>query len=359
MTKKRIAVIGCVGIPAKYGGFETFAEYLAKELADDFEITIYCSAGAYPEKRESYLGAKLKYIHLNANGIQSILYDIFSMLDACLHKADVLLILGVGGCLFLPVLRFFWYRKKIITNIDGLEWRRDKWSKSAKKFLKFSEVCAVRYSDCAVGDNKVITDYIKEEYKKDGVLIEYGSSHVNPVAPTRELQEKYPFTKEKYCFCVCRIEPENNIEMILEAFSRRNAVLAMAGNWNNSEYGRKLFERYSAYKNIHLLHPVYDGTEINYLRGNCHIYVHGHSCGGTNPSLIEAMALGRAIFACDVNFNRETTEGKAIYFSDAADLSEKIDTDEHVLEQVRIDMAEIAQRRYTWQRIAGLYRNLF
>ena len=125
--KKKIAVIGTVGLPANYGGFESFTEFLVKQLKREFDFTVYCSSCAYPKKHAEYGEVHLKYLPLNANGAQSIPYDIWSILDA-LRYADTLLVLGVSGCAMLPHLRQCGCRRRIVVNIDGLEWRRAKWN---------------------------------------------------------------------------------------------------------------------------------------------------------------------------------------------------------------------------------------
>ncbi|MEO0096420.1 MAG: DUF1972 domain-containing protein, partial [candidate division WOR-3 bacterium] len=145
MANKNIAIIGTVGIPANYGGFETLAENLVTHLSSEFNITVFCSGKAYDKRLETYKGAKLRYINLSANGPESIFYDIFSIFRS-LKFADVLLILGVSGCVSLPFVRLL-SRKKIVVNIDGLEWRREKWGRFARWFLKLSEMLAVRYAD--------------------------------------------------------------------------------------------------------------------------------------------------------------------------------------------------------------------
>ena len=134
---RKIAIIGTVGIPAKYGGFETLTEHLTKELGRSYVMTVYCSSKAYKNKLKSYHNAQLKYINLNANGVQSIPYDIISVFKS-LRNSDALLILGVSGCIVLPFVKLI-SKKKIIINIDGLEWRREKWGKFIKWFLKYSE----------------------------------------------------------------------------------------------------------------------------------------------------------------------------------------------------------------------------
>ena len=174
--KKKIAIIGTVGLPAKYGGFESFVEQVVQRLWDDFEITVYCQKNAYQTHPKKINKVFLKYIPLKANGVQSIPYDVLSIFDA-LRYADVLLILGVSGCILIPIIRFFGCKKNIVVNIDGIEWKRNKWSGFAKWFLHFSEKCAVRYADSVVGDNQVIVDYVENAYHKPCKLIEYGADN--------------------------------------------------------------------------------------------------------------------------------------------------------------------------------------
>lgn len=148
MQEKRIAIIGTVGVPANYGGFETLAENLVRyhdTASLKSSLTVYCSSKSYPSKEASYLSAQLKYVPLNANGAQSIPYDIVSLLSAVWHRSDVILLLGVSGAIALPLVRLF-SSARIITNIDGIEWRREKWQGWAKRYLRFSEKMAVRYT---------------------------------------------------------------------------------------------------------------------------------------------------------------------------------------------------------------------
>ena len=167
-------------------------------------------------------------------------------------------------------------------------------------------------------------------------------------------------SEKSYAFGVCRIEPENNVHLILEAFSGNSLLsLIMVGNWERSEYGRNLKLQYEGNPSITLLPPIYDQVQLNAYRAHCALYLHGHSCGGTNPSLVEAMYLGLPIAAFDCNFNRETTENKAFYFKDVDSLREIIIKSEALnLAQVAADMKEIADRRYTWKRIAECYSKL-
>lgn len=358
--KKKIAIIGTVGIPGKYGGFETLAEHLVRQLGDQYDMTVYCTKKKYTkeQRRKTYLGARLKYLPLDANGVQSIPYDSLSILHA-LFYADVLVILGVAGSWLLPFVRLF-TRKKIIVSIDGIEWKRDKWNRVAKWYLWWAEKIAVKFSHADIADNESIQDYTAVRYGSLSNIIEYGADHTLAVKPMAADKEVYPFLSKPYAFKVCRIEPENNIHIVLDAFSKiPQYTLVMIGNWQNSEYGSTLKADYGSFSNLVLLDPVYDQRKLDLIRGNAYVYVHGHSAGGTNPSLVEAMYLGLPILTFDVSYNRTTTEDKAFYFKTAADIV-------HVIQHTRLNefrenslrMKEVAQRRYTWKVIAEKYHYL-
>lgn len=355
---KKVAIIGSVGIPAKYGGFETLVEYLSKHLSSRVELTVYCSSKSYPVKVKKHNNARLRYIPLQANGVQSIPYDIFSILHAILFS-DTLLILGVSGCCILPFIRLF-TKKKIVINIDGLEWKRNKWSSFTKKFLRYSERMAVLFADVIVADNVEIQKYVKQTYRKESVLIPYGGDHTKRLKMSIETKERYPFLEKEYAFKVCRIEPENNIEMILEAFSFNSSLqLVLVGNWNNSEFGKEIRNKYKSHKHIHLLDPIYNQTILNEIRCACRVYIHGHSAGGTNPSLVEAMTLGLPIFAYAINYNQSTTANQALYFKDSKELTGLIEKQNKIdLLFYGLKMKEIAAEEYVWSVIAEKYFTL-
>ena len=356
---KKVAIIGTVGIPSKYGGFETLTEYLTKNLSPIYDITVYCSLKNYDTKLDEHNGAKLRYINLKANGIQSIPYDIISIFKS-LKKSDILLILGTSGCIVLPIVKLV-SKNKIIVNIDGLEWKRAKWGGFSKWFLKLSEKIAVKFADELITDNKVIKDYVIKEYSVNSHLIAYGSDHVTKESIDNNLIEKYPAIKKDYSFKVCRIEPENNIHIILDAFSMvSDKNIIIVGNWKNSEYGKKLRKKYLSFANIFLLDPIYNQKVLNQLRSNCNIYIHGHSAGGTNPSLVEAMQLKLPIIAYGVQYNKETTDNKAYYFNNSNDLVSVLKSvNQNELKIIAKDMNAIAEARYSWKFISQEYSTLF
>ena len=352
---KKVSIIGTVGVPACYGGFESLVENMLDYTPTDVEYTVFCTSQKYENKLESYKGAKLKYLDLNANGKDSIMYDYKSMKMSL--DSDIMLILGVSGCMFLQFIRRK-FKGKIITNIDGLEWKRDKWNFLAKWLLHHSEKMAVKYSDIVIGDNEGITDYVKKTYKKDAVLIAYGGDHVLKVEDDT-LYEKYPFCKNAYSVTVCRIEPENNIHIILEAFSKMpENQLVMVGNWENGEYGSNLKEKYSKFENIHLLDPIYESHTINWIRSNASVYVHGHSAGGTNPSLVEAMTFELPILAFDCVYNKATTQNECLYWKNAEDIISLM-KDKSNYEKIAKKMKELVSKEYSWKKIAEQYNKLY
>lgn len=356
----KVSIVGSVGIPARYGGFETLVQYLTYYLGRKLDITVYCSGPTYRnDKRKSYNKAHLKYIPLSGNGIQSVIYDIVSFIHA-VCSSDVVLVLGVSGSIILPFYRIFNRTKRIITNIDGLEHKRQKWSKLARAYLKFSERMAVKYSDVVLSDNKAIQRYVKQEYGIDSVFIPYGGDHVEKIALKDRFREKYRLPNT-YAFKVCRIEPENNIHLVLEAFNKMQRPLVVVGNWDNSKYGRQLREKYADIPYLILLDPIYNQKTLNQLRSNATLYIHGHSAGGTNPALLEAMSLGLPVFAFDCPYNRETTYDKAVYFRDEDELYELISTNgkQEMLRKLGQEMYVLAHEQYTWDKITRQYMDLF
>jgi glycosyltransferase involved in cell wall biosynthesis len=360
MKKKKIAIIGTAGVPAKYGGFETLAHNLVKELNHEFEIHVYASKKIYAkgDRPRYWNGARVHYLGLGPNGLSSIFYDLYSMIHASFFT-NTFIILGVSGGLFIPFFKFF-TRKKIVVNIDGLEWRRDKWSRPIKRFLKWSERVAVKFADADITDNLSIKRYTSKQYRTVSHLITYGADHVmRPKIKESDIKE-YPFLKRQYAFKVARIEPENNVEMVLRSFSMMpNEILVFVGNWQASEFGKLMVNRYSLFRNILLLDPIYEQQRLDLLRANCKLYVHGHSAGGTNPSLVEAMYLELPIFSFDVSFNRATTHSKAIFFQDEFDLKKKVQTSNLIeLNKTARDLKLVANKEYTWNKIAARYASI-
>lgn len=355
---KKVAIVGTMGLPANYGGFETLVENLVTHCTGtNIEYTVFCSSLACQDKLTRYKNAKLKYLGLKANGTQSILYDVFSLIECLYYQFDTILILGVSGCLFLPIFRLF-YRRRLIINIDGLEHKRAKWNWIARQILVNSEKMALRYGDIIIADNKGIQDYIDKTYKKSSKLIAYGGDHAmvgHSLEHDNEILSRYGLLQKSFALSICRIEPENNCHLIFDAFAHCNDPLVFVGNFDHSEYSRNIRRTYQQYDNIIILDAIYDLEVLYTLRSNCKWYIHGHSAGGTNPSLVEAMHFGRPILAFDVIFNRETTQNKASYWKNSEELLRLINSTNdsgHILQS-------IAREEYVWKKIVRQYEELY
>jgi glycosyltransferase involved in cell wall biosynthesis len=364
----KIAVIGTAGLPARYGGFEILVRELVNHLSQDFHITVYCSRNLYKpaERRRRWETAELVYIPLKANGYQSVLYDLFSLCHA-LYRAEVFLILGVSGALFLPFVRVFTNRR-IIVHTDGLEWKRERWNSVIRFFLKLSEWIAVKSAHLLIADNPSIDDYLKQRYGKSPALIGYGGDHVLSVSAEENHRERYPFMQQMnsdpfrgYAISVGRIVPENNYDLILKAFSEMpDETIVIVGNWRSGRYGKQLHHRFQQYSNIFLLDPIYDQHELDRLRLNASLYIHGHSSGGTNPGLVEAMYLGLPVIAHENPFNINTTENQAYYFREKTDFKNILrNTSPEAFRNCGKQLQAIAHEKMKWKDVAGKYAGLF
>jgi len=360
MKKKSLYIVGTNGLGVNYGGWDNLLSKITVGLSDKYDIYVYTSKFEAQPGVVEVNGARIKLIPLKANGFQSVLYDFAGMVNAVFNRADLVLVLGVSGGIFFPIFKVF--KSKVILNPDGAEWKRSKWNALIKKFLRVSEKLGILYSDAIICDSKVISSDVKTTYDRDSHVIEYGGDHVSNIALQKDTAEKYGIKSNDYAFKVCRIVPENNIDLILEAFSEIDNKLLLVGNWNNSTYGTTLRAKYAGYNNLLLLDPIYDQEVLDELRGNCRLYVHGHSVGGTNPSLVEAMHLGLGCAVFDVNYNRETTENSALYFADKQELLDIIAgvwsgrTD---IDSVAACMKRIAMRRYLWDSVVDAYDSVF
>jgi glycosyltransferase involved in cell wall biosynthesis len=352
-----VSIIGTVGLPARYGGFETLVEQLVGRWRDRLRLLVYCTeVGAVTPRADTHEGADLRYLRWDANGWQSIVYDIAAMWEAA-RSSRTLLVLGVSGCVALPLIRLRAPRVRIVTHIDGLEWRRRKWGRVARAFLRFSEWMAVRFSDAVIADNQAIADHVRRSYGRDTLLIAYGGDHVLGSGTVHDAPPETRFAPQDYFLTICRIEPENNVREILEAFAATPAQrLVVVGNWSISPYALALRAEFGMLGSIELKDPIYDQTRLEGLRRNALGYVHGHSAGGTNPSLVEAMTMGLPVLAFDVDYNRFTTHDRAHYWADAAALAGLIvSIDGASLATNAAEMAALAASHYTWDVVAGQY----
>lgn len=362
MKKKSIAILGTKGIPNAYGGFEQFAEYLSIYLKkNNFDVTVYNPH--YRNELENYYGVKIirKYCPENLIGSSAhFIYDFLCLKDAINKNFDLILELGYHS-LAPSLLLLNKKNSKILINMDGLEWKRSKWGRLTKKYIKYAEKISVFNSQYLISDNYGIQDYIFKKYNKKSYMIAYGAE--TNLSFDENILEDFNLTREDYHLIIARIEPENNIEMILDGFLSSNLQkdkFLIIGSHNN-KYGKYLLEKYSNYKNISFFGGLYDFNQLNTLRRFAKIYFHGHSVGGTNPSLIEAMAARAFIFAHSNIFNKNVLENNAFYFNESNDVKDLLNDYNHISSRKDKYIQKnlnLVSKNFTWEIICCQYKEL-
>ena len=359
MEKIKLAIIGAHGLPAKYGGYCTLAEYLAEHRPEDFDVTVYCVAAEYDEHPSMYKGVHLEWVNYSARGMMAWQFHKYGLTHAISHDADCILLCGPNGGFILPF--YHKYRERFFLNIGGIEWKRNKFNWFMQRVMRVLMKSAVRNCGYLVADNIGIHDYMIGEYgREDSVVIAYGGHQAKKIELTPEVIKKYPFVNGRYAVAIARIQSDNNVEMLLEAFKDVKMPLVYIGNWNVTLWAQQIRETYSKYRNLILLDAIYDIPVLNQIRSNCAIYVHGHSAGGTNPSLVEAMHIEVPLACFDNGFNNNTTYNKALYFKDVESLKQIVnETMPERFSEVAKDMKRLAMEHYTWETIAAQYYEFF
>jgi glycosyltransferase involved in cell wall biosynthesis len=356
--KCRIAILGTRGIPARYGGFETFAEKLAIGLSEHrIEVTVFCESGGSPVP-DSFEGVKLRYVSAPALGpLQTILYDARCLWMAR-NQYDVVYMLGYGAALFCLIPRL--WKTRVWINPDGLEWARAKWGIAARTYFRLMEWTCLRVATRIIADASAIADSLVSRHGKlpDCSVIPYGCEIIEST-PSAEPLSEWGLVKNCYYLVVCRLEPENHVLEMLLAFqkSRSSKQLIVVGN---HLYRTKYVRQLCAVQDmrIRMIGPQYDQTKLKALRFHSFAYLHGHSVGGTNPSLLEAMGCGNLIFAHRNPFNLETLGPCGFYFENSTELARSIDRAEGGDPDL-VNLKEAARARaranYRWPDIVSKY----
>lgn len=357
-SKQKMYIVGIVGVPANYGGFETLADYLldSPELSSR-GITVYCESAIVNQQAGRYKGARLLPVKWRANGWQSILHDSVGMWSAS-RAGGVILILGTSATFWLPLLRKLFPHNRYLVNMAGLEWARAKWGRIARTLLKYNEATAARHAHVFIADNQGLVDYVKTEYGREPTLIAYGGDQFLNVQPDLDIFDQHRLALS-YDFAMARAQIDNNIEMILQAYARSGLPLVFVSNWDSCNYGREIREHYGSHPNLHLIGPIYNTARVKALRARVRMYVHGHSAGGTNPVLVESMWAGLPTACFDVNFHRHTTQNQAFYFKTSGELeglSKSIS--QQSLSSCGEALRRIAEAEYSWQSILSAYENI-
>jgi glycosyltransferase involved in cell wall biosynthesis len=347
-SKQCIAFIGTAGIPNRYGGFEAFVEQCAVHLARDCDLLVTCDSHLYEDRSADFRGVRRIFVPIRANAAWSVLHDLFAFLRV-FRRSSAIVVLGVSGGIWFPFFRLCCAitGKRLVVNIDGVEWRRFKYSAARRAFLKLSDVIAQLFAHRVVYDNPALAPFMCSLSLAKARCIPYSGDHV--------VRNRGIGMRPRTALTICRIEPENNIELLLEgALASRLSHYVIVGNWNSSIFGRRLRARYGRNSRLELRDPLYDATALGMLRESCAIYLHGHSVGGTNPSLVEMMFYDCDILCFDCPFNRHTARHRATYFADATELAAKIDA--AIDSPGRYESTDLLQ--YTVSRIAAQYRDI-
>jgi glycosyltransferase involved in cell wall biosynthesis len=362
----KIAILGTKGIPNNYGGYEQFAEFISQRLVKrGHQVTVY-NPSFHAYREPAYKGVSVirqyspeKWIGGSANFI----YDFLCLKDALGRDFDIVYEAGYHSV--APAYRVLGIRSKkkpvVVTNMDGLEYNRSKWSWFTQQLIRKLEKIAVRDSPFMISDNLGIQEYYRDQFNRDSFFLSYGADPVTAVDENH--LGRYGVMRHGYLMLVARFEPENNLEMALEGFlmSGVSHPFLVVGN-HQTRYGRYLKSTFPDPR-IRFVGGIYDKPVLDSLRHFAAAYVHGHSVGGTNPSLLEAMACGSFIFAHDNPFNRKVLFDSAFYFGNSGHVKELLSD----LAQMRSRYAQTfadqnvwrIEKEYNWERVVDQHESLF
>jgi glycosyltransferase involved in cell wall biosynthesis len=358
----RIAMLGTRGVPARYGGFETAIEEIGKRLvASGHEVTVYCRGAEEPSQTE-HLGMQL--VHLPAmkrRSLETLSHTALSIAHLLrAPRQDVAIVFNAANAPFLPALRL--RRIPVAVHVDGLEWKRAKWGGAGRRYYRIVESLAVRWADALIADAQGIADYYAEEFAAATELLAYGAPIQVDVRSDRVAE--LGLAPKGYHLVVARFEPENHVEKIVAGFHASDARLPLV-IVGSAPYADDYTARIRAIAErdprIRMLGAVWDQDQLDQLYANAATYLHGHSVGGTNPSLLRAMGAAAPVIAFDVVFNREVLGRDGEYFAVPEDLPALLVAAEAAPEILR-ERGERLRRRaastYQWLEIADGYESL-
>jgi glycosyltransferase involved in cell wall biosynthesis len=319
-------MIGTRGVPARYGGFETAVEEIGARLVDrGHEIVVYCRG---EDRSTGYRG--MQRIHrpaLKRSSLETLSHTTLSVLHLLRHRVDVAVVFNAANAPLLPLLRVAGI--PFAVHVDGLEWKRAKWGPIGQKYYQICERLAVRWADQLIADAAGIRDYYFLRYGARSRLLTYGA----PILSTPDLGRlaELGLIPGKYHLVVARLEPENHVDLIVSGFLRSQAShpLVVVGSVPYpSPHERRIHRLAAGDERVRFLGGVWDQDLLDALYSGAESYLHGHSVGGTNPSLLRAMGAGSPVIAWDVNFNREVLEHAGLFFADADTLAGHLETTE-------------------------------
>jgi glycosyltransferase involved in cell wall biosynthesis len=356
----KIGILGTRGIPNAYGGFEQFAQYLSQGMVRRGHSVWVYNSSDHPYQDNEWNGIRI--IHCadwesRIGTAGQFIYDYNCLKDARNRDFDILLQLGYTSN---SVWHRYWPKQMLnIVNMDGLEWKRSKYGPLTRKFLKRAEGWAARRGDVLIADSIGIRDYLLQEYQRSSIYIPYGAEI--PDSYDASIPARWDLGPGNYFLLMARMEPENNIEMIIRGWmdSDRSIPLVLIGNPGNA-FGQRMVTTYQ-HERLRFIGAIYEAQVVHSLRHFSALYLHGHSVGGTNPSLLEAMACGCSIAAHDNPFNKAILGEDAGYFATSGDVTEMLG---HLpTGQLRADRRQNNLDKintlYNWEKIIADYEEVF
>jgi glycosyltransferase involved in cell wall biosynthesis len=358
----RIAILGTRGIPASYGGFETFAEHLSTRLvARGHEVTVYCRAHYVSPRQLEYHGVRLKVLPtIRHKYFDTVVHTFLSAVHAIPGRYDAALICNAANAPFTPILRLT--GTPVAINVDGLEHKRKKWGSLGRRYYRFAEYLSTLLPNEMVTDARVIQDYYLAHHKCESTMIAYGSEVER--RPDRDAVRKWRVEPNRYVLYVSRLEPENNAHLVIEAFKKvRTAYrLLVVGDAPYAEhYISKLKAQARGDKRIVFTGFVF-GQDYRALQQNAYCYIHATEVGGTHPALLEAMGYGNCVLTLATPENIEAVGEAGIPYIDEFDLAEKLQRvlrDGSLVQAYRNRAQLRVQRNYDWDRVVDRYEDLF
>ena len=359
----RIALIGTRGVPARYGGFETAVEEVGRRLADrGHEVTVYCRG---EDRTPEYLGMRRVVLPaLPSRTTETLSHTALSVAHVVAHlrrsRPDAAIVFNAANAPLVPVLRAA--RVPVAVHVDGLEWKRGKWGPTGRRYYLFAERCAVRWAGELIADAVGIQDYYRQRYGVPSAFIPYGAPVLH--RPALHRLEEVGLVPGGYHLVVARFEPENHVDLVLRGYGRSTAEqpLVIVGSAPYAGPHVAEIERLAAADGrVRLLGGIWDAELLDALYAGASCYLHGHSVGGTNPSLLRALGAGASVGAYDVDFNREVAGEAAVYFAEAADVSavvEKVEADPEAARARGTAGQRSVAERYRWDDVAGGYEAL-
>lgn len=361
MKKKKLIMLGIRGVPANHGGFETFAEYLCKNLINrGWDVTVYCQKGTHGDIYESdWQGVKRIHIPvMNTGPLGTIIFDLKSVIHSLKHDG-VFLTLGYNTAIFNLFYRVA--GKVNIINMDGIEWKRKKWGLIAKTWFWLNEHFGCWFGNHLIADHPNIENHLATRVSRKKItMIPYGGLAINHANET--ILSQYQLKVDGYGLVIARAEPENSILEIIRAFSskKRKEKLVVLGRFDKENvYHQQVLA--SSSEDVIFLGAIYEPESVAALRFHSRFYVHGHQVGGTNPSLVEALGASCAVLAHDNPFNRWVAADAALYFdcvSSAEKLMDKLFIDDQLQARLKKEAGVNFNQRFQWKYILSEYESL-